>query len=92
MNKQELENGGVSISIDHQYADRRPSIAFTFKHLIEPFCEHPLVRYDHEVGSNKDTEYQERCLTIITWFESTVSKSSKQQQSGQTSYGKCFNN
>ena len=45
-----------------------------FRHLLESFCEHPLVRYDHEVGSNKDTEYQERCLTIITWFESEFQK------------------
>ena len=51
-----------------------PTSITHFKHLLESFCEHPLVRYDHEVGSNKDTEYQERCLTIITWFESECQK------------------
>ena len=45
-----------------------------YKCLIESFCKHPLVRYDNEVGSNEDTEYQERCLKIITWFESEFEK------------------
>ena len=45
-----------------------------YKCLIESFCKHPLVRCDHEVGSNEDTEYQERCLKIITWFESEFEK------------------
>ena len=45
-----------------------------YKCLIESFCKYPLVRCDNEVGSNEDTEYQERCLTIITWFESEFQK------------------
>ena len=51
-----------------------PTSITHYKHLLESFCEHPLVRYDHEVGSNEDTKYQERCLTIITWFESEFQK------------------
>ena len=51
-----------------------PTSIKEYKCLIESFCKHPLVRYDHEVGSNEDTEYQERCLKIITWFESEFEK------------------
>ena len=46
-----------------------PTSIRDYKCLIESFCEYPLVRYDNEVVSNEETEYQERCLTIITWFE-----------------------
>ena len=41
----------------------------SYQHLLELFCEHPLVGND-----NEDPDYQERCLTIITWFESEFGK------------------
>ena len=46
-----------------------PKSITSYQHLLESFCEHPLVGND-----NEDPEYQERCLTIITWFESEFEK------------------
>ena len=46
-----------------------PKSITSYQHLLESFCEHPLVGND-----NEDPEYQERCLKIITWFESEFEK------------------
>ena len=46
-----------------------PKSITSYQHLLESFCEHPLVGND-----NEDPDYQERCLTIITWFESEFQK------------------
>ena len=51
-----------------------PKSITSYQHLLESFCERPLVRYDIEAGSNEKTEYQERCLKIISWFESEFAK------------------
>ena len=48
-----------------------PKSITSYQHLLESFCEHPLVGND-----NEDPEYQERCLKIITWFESEFEKES----------------
>ena len=46
-----------------------PKSITSYQHLLESFCEHPLVG-----NNNEDTDYQERCLKIITWFESEFEK------------------
>ncbi|MGC6404135.1 MAG: hypothetical protein ACON5A_02690, partial [Candidatus Comchoanobacterales bacterium] len=46
-----------------------PKSITSYQHLLEAFCEHPLVDND-----NEDPDYQERCLKIITWFESEFEK------------------
>ena len=46
-----------------------PKSITSYQHLLESFCEHPLVGND-----NEDPDYQERCLKIITWFESEFEK------------------
>ena len=51
-----------------------PNSINNYKRLLESFCKHPLVRYDNEAGRNEKTEYQERCLKIISWFESEFAK------------------
>ena len=51
-----------------------PNSINNYKHLLESFCGYPLVRYDNESGRNEKTEYQERCLKIISWFESEFAK------------------
>ena len=51
-----------------------PNSINNYKHLLESFCEHPLVRYDNEAGRHEKIEYQERCLKIISWFESEFAK------------------
>ena len=66
-----------------------PNSINNYKRLLESFCDHPLVRYDNEAGIEK-TEYQERCLTIISWFELELQKKRITPVYGHKScYGRC---
>ena len=55
--------------IINMLTEEDPKSITSYQHLLESFCEHPLVGND-----NEDPDYQERCLTIITWFESEFEK------------------